>query len=129
MAEFFDEEDSPSMKKINVFHTKFTMSERNKNVNILKKPNDYLNDIIINDNEVFTIDEESIEKKIDIDNDHTIIISKLPIEEIENKDYKTLDFITSEINNSILDKNFQKDNLFYHCRSCMIFLTNEEGKF
>ncbi len=129
MAEFFDEEDSPSMKKINVFHTKFTMSERNKNVNILKKPNDYLNDIIINDNEVFTIEEESIEKKIDIDNDHTIIISKLPIEEIENKDYKTLDFITSEINNSILDKNFQKGNLFYHCRSCMIFLTNEEGKF
>ena len=75
MVEFFDEEDSPSMKKINVFHTKFTMSERNKNVNILKKPNDYLNDIIINDNEVFTIDEESIEKKIDIDNDHTIIIT------------------------------------------------------
>ena len=120
MAELLDDYDVPSIKPINIFQTKISMSERNKKS---KKLNE---SIIINDNEVYFVEDNFIEKEIDIDNEHTIIISTLPfpdLNEFENEEIKT-----NKIENSILYKEFKEDNLFIHCRSCMIFLTFEQGK-
>ena len=120
MAELLDDYDVPSIKPINIFQTKISMSERNKKS---KKLNE---SIIINDNEVYFVEDNFIEKEIDIDNEHTIIISTLPfpdVNEFENEEIKT-----NKIENSILYKEFKEDTLFIHCRSCMIFLTYEQGK-
>ena len=120
MAELLDDYDGPSIKPINVFQTKICMSER------IKK-NKKLNDsIIFNDNEVYLVDDNFIKKEIDIDNEHTLVISNLPFSEIY--EFENEEINTNKIDNSILYKEFKEDTLFIHCRSCMIFLTIEQGK-
>ena len=116
MSELLDDYDGPSIKQINIFQTKICMSERNNKV---KKLNESDN-IIFNDDDIF------INKEIDSDNEHTLIISNLPITEISI--LQNEEIITNKIDESILFKEFKEDVLFIHCRSCMIFLTYEQGK-
>ena len=122
MSVLLDDYDGPSIKQINIFQTKICMSERNNKV---KKLNESDN-IIFNDNEVYLVDDIFINKEIDSDNEHTLIISNLPITEISI--LQNEEIITNKIDESILFKEFKEDVLFIHCRSCMIFLTYEQGK-